>query len=200
MNAMPSLDRLKELLAQLPGVGRRSAERMAIMIARNRDGFLKNLNEAIRLVGEEIGSCSQCGAMTPAQENPCRYCTDPRRDDRLICVIEDPGDIELIERAGIYRGRYHALLGKLSPSRAEGPGHLRIQALVTRVEKGPVQEVILALNSDLESDVTTRYLVEKLAGKIVKITRLARGIPAGSGLAYADPVTLEAAMKHRTSL
>lgn len=197
---MDSLDRLKMLLSKLPGVGRRSADRMAVAIARNRDGYLNELAAAIEQVGREITTCKLCGSLTDHAENPCRLCTDTRRDSRLLCVVEDPGDIDLIERSGMYRGRYHALMGKLSPARGEGPGSIRLVSLLKRLEGGAVEEVILALNSDVESDATAHFLVEKLSGRMVKITRLARGIPAGSGLAYTDPVTLEAALKNRTSI
>ena len=197
---MESLDRLKLLLGRLPGVGRRSAERMAVAIARNREGYLTELAETIQQVGRDITSCKWCGSMTLHDANPCRLCTDTRREDHVLCVVEEPVDIEIIERTGMYRGRYHALLGKISPVRGDTPGLLRIRQLMQRLQDGAFSEVILALNSDVESDATSRYLQEQLQGAPVKITRLARGIPAGSGLAYADPVTLEAALKYRTEL
>lgn len=197
---MESLEQLKKLLSRLPGVGRRSADRMAVSIARNPNGYLGELVAALKQVDEEIGSCRYCGSLTRRDENPCRLCTDTRRDDKIICVVEDPGDIHLIEHSGLYRGRYHALLGRLAPARNDGTAIKRVAELVARVEAGGVQEVLLALNSDVESDATAHYLVEKLHGANVSITRLARGIPAGSGLAYADPVTLEAALKNRTVL
>jgi len=200
MKSTDSLDRLKLLLGKLPGVGRRSAERLAISMARNREGYLGELVTTLQQVAREVTSCSLCGSMTSVAENPCRLCTDTRRDDRLLCVVEDPGDIELVERAGIYRGRYHALMGKLSPAKGDGPAMLRIQSLLNRVQQGTVTEVILALNSDVESDATAMFLTEKLHARPVKVSRLARGIPAGSGLAYADPVTLEAALKNRTEV
>jgi len=200
MSAVESLDRLKTLLAKLPGVGKRSADRMAVAMARNRDGYLSELASVIQQVSRDVVSCSLCGSMTPAAENPCRLCRDPRRDDALVCVVEEPGDIDLIEQTGLFRGRYHALMGRLAPARGDASAVGRIQQLVQRVQKGGVKEIILALNSDLESDATAQFLVEKLAATPVTITRLARGIPAGSGLAYADTVTLQAAFKHRTSM
>jgi len=200
MKPMESLDRLKVLLGRLPGVGRRSAERMAAAIARNRDGYLQELAATIEQVGRDITSCTWCGSMTTHVANPCRLCTDSRRDDNLLCVVEDPVDIDLIERSGIYRGRYHALMGKLSPVRGETAGMLRTQQLVQRIQEGRFTEIIMALNSDVESDATAHFIHEKIARPSLKITRLARGIPAGSGLAYADPVTLEAALKYRTEV
>lgn len=200
MKSTDSLDRLKLLLGKMPGVGRRSAERLAIAMARNREGYLGELVLALQQVAREITSCSLCGSMTSVAENPCRLCTDTRRDDRLLCVVEDPGDIDLVERSGIYRGRYHALMGRLSPAKGDGPAMLRIQSLLNRVQQGIVVEVILALNSDVESDATAMYLAEQLHDRPIKVSRLARGIPAGSGLAYADPITLEAALKNRTEV
>lgn len=200
MQTTESLERLKQLLAKLPGVGRRSADRMAVAMARNRDGYLHQLAAVLREVGEEIVSCKNCGALTGVAQNPCRLCSDTRRDDQVLCVVEDPGDIEVIERAGIYRGRYYALMGRIAPTRGDTPQSLRLQNLWRRVADERVREVILALNSDVESDATAHYLAEQMADRPVKITRLARGIPAGSGLAYADPVTLEAALKNRTGV
>lgn len=200
MKPTESFERLKLLLGKLPGVGRRSAERMAVAIARNRDGYLQDLAVTIQTVGKEIVTCRLCGSLTAVSENPCRLCLDTRRDDALLCVVEDPGDIDLIERSGTYRGRYHALMGKISTTRGDGPALLRIQQLISRVQDGAFKEVILALNSDVESDATSHYLAEKLDSGRIKISRLARGIPAGSGLAYADPVTLEAALKNRTAI
>lgn len=198
MESTESLERLKALLAKLPGVGRRSAERMAVAIARNRDGYLQNLADALRDVGAHVVTCKSCGSLTSIDDNPCRLCRDPRRDNRLLCIVEDPGDIDVIERSGLYRGRYYALMGKLSPVRGETPQSLRLQNLWQRISDASIEEVILALNSDVESDATAHYLAEQIKDRPVRITRLARGIPAGSGLAYADPVTLEAALKNRT--
>ncbi|HMP90390.1 MAG TPA: recombination mediator RecR [Kiritimatiellia bacterium] len=198
MNSIESLERLKQLLGRLPGVGKRSAERMAVAIARNRDGYLNQLKDAILQVGRDVTSCQWCGSMTGHDANPCRLCTDTRRDDQVLCVVEDPVEIEIIERTGTYRGRYFALMGKISPVRGETPATLRLKSLWQRIHENRFSEVILALNSDVESDATAHYIQEQLKDKTIKITRLARGIPAGSGLAYADPVTLEAALKHRT--
>lgn len=200
MRSLESLDRLKILLSRLPGIGRRSAERMAIAIARNREGYIETLCQTLQQVGRDVASCRLCGAMTPSDEDPCRLCTDPRREERLLCVVEDPADIEVLERSGIFRGRYHALMGRLAPVRGESPATMRLDSLRRRIDQGEVDEVILALNSDVESDATAMYLAEVLASAKAKITRLARGIPAGSGLAYADPVTLEAALRHRTRI
>lgn len=200
MQSTESLDRLKQLLSRLPGIGRRSADRMAVAIARNRDGYLEQLTATLQQVGREIVCCRDCGSLTSREENPCRLCNDPRRDDSLLCIVENPGDIDVIEQSGLYRGRYFALMGKLAPVRGGTPQAMHLQTLWRRASAAAVREIILALNSDVESDATASYLAEQLAGREVGITRLARGIPAGSGLAYADPITLEAALKHRTRL
>jgi recombination protein RecR len=199
MNGADSLESLKTLLAKLPGVGRRSAARMAVHAASRRDGYLRQLITVLEQVEREMVACSQCGAMTTVDRTPCRLCIDPRRDDRMVCVVEDPEDIEIMERAGVYRGRYFALGGKLAPTRGDQAVLARVQQLTARIRAGGVDEVLLALNSDVESDATAHYIAEQLGGLAVRVSRLARGIPAGSGLAYADPVTLEAAVRHRTA-
>lgn len=197
MSEMESIRKLSMLLAKLPGVGRRSAERMAMKLARDGSGLIRNLVDALNDVQEEVSVCTSCGGLTDKTRNPCALCTDSRRDARMLCVVEDPGDILLIERAGDYRGRYHALMGKLSPMKGEGVGGLRVEALVKRIEADGVQEVILALGTDVESDATAVFLSHVLAGRKIRISRLAFGIPAGSDLSYADPVTLARALKGR---
>lgn len=197
---MDALARLSSLLGKLPGVGRRSAERMAMKLARDGGPLIGELVAALRDVETNLTACSQCGSITRKTENPCRLCTDPRRESRLLCVVEDPADIALIERAGAYRGRYHALMGKLSPMRGEGVEDIRVEALLKRVERDGVGEVVLALGSDVESDATASFLKDALVAKRVVVSRLAFGIPAGSELAYSDPVTLARAMEGRTKV
>lgn len=191
------LDRLIELLARLPGVGRRSAERMALALVRDPAGLQRELLAALQDTAQRVAPCSLCGNITLRSEDPCRICTDRRRDEKTLCVVEDPADILLMERTGAFRGRYHALMGRLSPMRGEGVKNLRVDALLDRVRREGVQEVVLALNADVESDATASYLREALAGLKVKVTRPARGIPAGSGVAYTDAATLARAMAHR---
>lgn len=191
------LDRLIQLLARLPGVGRRSAERMAWALARDTNGLTRELSAALADTAQRMTACSRCGTITTRTEDPCRICTDTRRDEHLLCVVEDPTDILWIERAGAYRGRYHALLGRLSPMRGEGVAHLRVDALLARLKPEGIQEVILALNADTESDATASFLHEALSAQGVKVTRLARGLPTGSGVGYADSSTLARALEHR---
>lgn len=200
MSALEPLAKLCALLARLPGVGRRSAERMALAVVRDGGGLAGELAVALQDVRQNVVACSRCGHTTLRADDPCRLCTEPRRDDTLLCVVEDPSDIAVMERAGGYRGRYHALMGRLSPQRGEGFANLRLDALVQRAGQGQIKEVILALNTDVESDATASFIRQALSAFPIKITRLARGMPAGSGLAYADSATLSSALVHRQPL
>ena len=195
---MDPLGQLTEALARLPGIGRRTAERLAARLAREPAGLARELSAALEEARAKLGACKLCGNVTAREENPCRLCADPRRDGALLCVVEDPADIALIERSGEYHGRYFALMGRLSPMRGEGLADLRLPALLARA--AAAQEVLLALNCDVESEATAAYLRHVLAQKLpkVKISRLALGIPAGSAIAYADPVTLGRAIRGRT--
>jgi len=197
MSEMESIRKLAGVLARLPGVGRRSAERMAMKLARDGAGLIGPLMDALADVREEVAVCTSCGGLTEKGKNPCHLCTDSRRDSGTLCVVEDPGDILLIERAGDYRGRYFALMGKLSPMKGEGVGDIRLDALLKRIEADGVHEVILALGTDVESEATAAFLGHALGGRKVRVSRLAFGIPAGSDISYADPVTLARAMKGR---
>ena len=197
MSPHEPLSRLIACLGKLPGVGRRSAERMAVKLARDRGTLKRDLVAAIQEVEASVGECRTCGNLTLTAENPCRLCTDPRRATGQLCVVQDPGDIVSLERAGAFQGRYPALMGKISPMQEQGPAHLRVRSLLDRVGSEAVREVILALNSDTEGDATARFLLEALQGKKVNVTRIALGIPAGSGIGYSDPVTLARAMEGR---
>jgi recombination protein RecR len=191
------LDRLIQLLARLPGVGRRSAERMAWALARDPAGLTRELSVVLADTAQRMTSCSRCGNITTRAEDPCRLCTDPHRDDRILCVVEDPADLIWIERSGAFRGRYHALMGRLSPMRGEGVTNTRMDALLARLKPEGIQEVVLALNADMESDATCSFLSEALRAQGVSVTRLARGLPTGSGVGYADSATLARALEHR---
>ncbi|HMP74854.1 MAG TPA: recombination mediator RecR [Kiritimatiellia bacterium] len=194
-----ALDKLIAGLGRLPGVGRRSAERMAMAILRDPAGTGAELAGVLQVALQHLTPCKWCGNITLRAQDPCPLCTDPRRDTGVLCVVEEPADILNLERSGAYRGRYHALMGRLSPMRGEGVRNLRVDALVERVRAGSFKEVVLALNSDVESDATAAYLQEVLATAGVKVTRLARGIPAGSGLSYTDAITLARAFENRRS-
>lgn len=197
MNGLEYLDRISVALAKLPGVGRRSAERMAYRLAFDTEGVMRELGEALREARENVRLCSVCGGLTTVAEMPCRLCVHPSRDAGTVCVVQDPGDILALERTGCYKGRYHALMGIISPMHGEGPGDLRLDALIQRVGTERFKEVILALGTDVESEATSHYLAERLKASGVRITRLASGIPAGSGIGYSDALTLTRAIKGR---
>jgi recombination protein RecR len=194
-----ALEKVASLLARLPGVGKRSAERMTVALAR-QPPLMRDLAVSLRDLDARVSLCDRCGNLTARDQNPCRLCTDSRRDDAVLCVVEDPGDIVLIERSGAFRGRYFALMGKFSPGRGEGPQNTRVESLIQRVAEGLIQEVILALNADVESDATSSFLRDALKSRPIRVTRLARGIPAGSGVAYSDSVTLAGALSARQPL
>ena len=149
-------------------------------------------------VRERIRTCPVCGALT--EQTPCGICADPRRDESLVCVVELPVDIISIEKAGSFRGRYHVLGGKISPLNGVEPEDLRVAELEARLEKEPIKEVVLALATDVEGDATSFYLAKRLAAKAIKVTRVARGLPAGSGLEFADEVTLSQALEGRREM
>lgn len=192
-----ALDKLIAALGRLPGIGRRSAERIAMAILADPAGLGAAVKTAIDDALDELTPCRLCGNITPKTADPCEICTDPRRDSRLLCIVEGPGDILAMERAGVFKGRYHALMGRLSPMRGQGPRNLRLESLIERIQREGVREVLLALNSDVEGDATAAFLIDLLRPQAVTVTRLARGLPAGGGLAYADAETLARAIEFR---
>ena len=195
------LDDLIRVLAHLPGLGRRSAERAALALVRRPEGLLRELQEVLEKARTTVRTCEVCGGFTVHDANPCPLCTDERRDNSLICVVEEPGDILAIERAGVYAGRYHALHGKISAARATQPDDLRLNSLAARAGREGVNEVILALSTDLEGDATASYIRELLRPlSHLRITRLAFGLPVDSGVGYSDPLTLKRALGGRQSL
>lgn len=198
--SITALERLITTLSKLPGTGRRSAERMALRLIVRRESLLRELIRCLQDLDEKVRCCSQCGAITESDADPCRLCTDASRDPTVMCVVEDPSDVSRIENAGGYRGRYHVLMGKISPMNGDGPLSLRMEQLVRRLDSEPITEIILALNADMESDATAHFIRDMLAGHNVKITRPAMGIPAGSGIAYSDALTLSNAMKSRQQM
>ncbi len=188
---------LEKCLARLPGLGRRSAGRAALALVRERERLLKPLVEALEVAASRVRCCSRCGAFTEADRDPCDLCTDETRDGTLLCVVEEPSDIISIEASGAFRGRYHSLGGKLSPARHTGPEKLRFAELVDRVVREGVTEVLLAVSTDMDGDATAGYAAEILRGTGAKTTRLAFGLPADSGIAYSDPLTLRRAINGR---
>jgi recombination protein RecR len=196
---VPPVDNLIRSLAKLPGLGRRSAERAALALLRKPDMLLDALVAALQEARASVCCCSVCGGFTSREQDPCRLCADASRDDAVLCVVEEPSDIFAIERSGGFRGRYHALMGKLSPARQTGPSELRLRALAERAGRGGVTEVLLALSTDMEGDATAGYIGELLKPLGVRVTRLAFGLPADSGVGYSDPLTLKRAINGRIS-
>ena len=194
-----SFDILVRELARLPGIGRRSAERVAFALVRKRD-TLEPLIASLVNLRDEVRICRLCGSITSPDNDPCRICTDTSRDAGLLCVVEEPGDIMALERSGAFNGLYHALLGRVSPMGGIGPADIRFSELEERVRGGDVREVLLALGGDVEGDATAAMIAERLAGTELKITRLATGIPVGSAVGYSDPVTLKRAIAGRQNL
>jgi recombination protein RecR len=191
------VDNLIRSLSKLPGLGRRSAERAALALLRKPELLLDTLVAALQEARATVCCCSVCGGFTSKEHNPCKLCTSATRDDAVLCVVEEPADIYSIERSGGFNGRYHALMGKLSPSRQSGPSELRLGALAERVARGGVKEVLLALSTDMEGDTTAGYIGELLRPSGVRVTRLAFGLPADSGVGYSDPLTLKRAISGR---
>lgn len=191
------INELLAALGTLPGIGPRSAERIALHLVQADPGAVRQLAQAILQARERVRACPNCGALT--EEVPCRFCTDPRRDASVICVVERATDIFTLEKSGSFRGRFHVLGGKISPLNGVGPEDLRIVALEQRLGTEPIQEVILAFGTDVEGDATSFYLAKRLGAK-VKVTRLAHGLPAGSGLEFADELTLARALEGRREL
>ena len=190
---------LERCLSKLPGLGKRSASRAALALVREPARRLDPLVTALRAARGGVRCCSRCGAFTTADRDPCETCTDATRDGAILCVVEEPADIVSIESSGAFRGRYHALGGKLSPAHHAGPEKLRFAELKDRVVREGIMEVLLAVSTDMDGDATAGYAAEVLKGTGAKVTRLAFGLPADSGIAYSDPLTLKRAIVHRIS-
>ena len=195
--AVEEIVELERCLAKLPGFGRRSAARAALALVREHGRLLDPLLAALAAAKGNVRCCSRCGAFTSAGSDPCATCTDLTRDGSVVCVVEEPADILSIESSGVFRGRYHALGGKLSPAGRVGPEKLRIAELADRVVREGFREVLLALSTDMDGDATAGYVTEILKGTGAKVTRLAFGLPADSGIAYSDPLTLRRAIVNR---
>lgn len=189
---------LTAALSKLPGVGPRSAERIALHLVQADEPGVRLLAQTILTARERIRLCSICGAMT--EKDPCAICGDTRRDASLVCVVERPTDILSIEKANFFRGKYHVLGGKLSPLNGVEPDDLRISQLEARFDKEPIREVVLALPTDVEGDATSYYLAKQFGTRGVKVTRIAHGLPAGSGLDFADDLTLTRALEGRREM
>src|SRR5271163_1752702 len=195
--AGPEIERLVQLLARLPGLGPRSARRVALHLIRKRETLLAPLAEAMRVAQERIVTCSVCGNVDT--RDPCTICADERRDLTALVVVESVGDLWALERASATRGRYHVLGGALSPLDGVGPDDLNLASLVARVASGGVKEVVLAVNATVDGQTTAHYVTDLLSPYTVDLTRLAHGVPVGGELDYLDDGTLAAAMRQRTA-
>jgi recombination protein RecR len=198
MNYPPAIQGLIGELKRLPGIGPRSAERIALWMLQSRDARPLEIARVIREVHETIHACPRCGFFATGEL--CEICADPARDSTLICVIEQPTEILPLERTGVFKGRYHALGGRISPLDHVGPEDLRIDSLMERIKAEHPAEIILALGSDVEGEATANYLASLLREQPVKVTRLAQGLPAGGGLEQADELTLSRALSGRTAM
>jgi recombination protein RecR len=194
----PPIQRLVAALRRLPGIGEKSAGRLAFHLLSSPDAQVHELADAIVRLKKEIVLCAECFDLTDA--SPCALCRDARRDPALLCVVEEPADLAAIEASGRFGGRYHVLGGALSPIDGIGPDELRVAELEERVRKGDVREVILATNPTAEGDATAHYLAERLRGGAVRVTRIACGMPLGGDLEYADHVTVGRSLENRREL
>ena len=203
--SLSAYDRLLDELEKLPGIGRRSAERIAFHLLRRPADDAVQLSDALTRFRTNLKVCNTCGHVT--ESDPCPICDDPKRDATIVLVVEQPSDIVAIEQAGAYKGRYHVLMGRLSPMEAIGVGELNIDGLIRRVQTGvsgkpqadPIIEVILGTNPTLEGDGTALYLTEALQKLGIKVTRLARGMPVGSSLQTVSKAVLSDAIQARTT-
>jgi len=195
-NIGPEIERLIQLLSKLPGFGPRSARRAALALLKKRETLLEPLSSALHEAAAAIKTCEVCGNLDTT--SPCALCRDPRRDARILCVVEDVADLWALERAGVFHGRYHVLGGALSALDGITPERLNVAALLTRAKD--VDEVIIAVNATVEGQTTAHYLMDTLAASGVKVTRLAHGVPVGGELDYLDEGTLSAAFKARRAL
>jgi recombination protein RecR len=192
------LGKLIEQLQRLPGIGSKSAQRLAFHILKTPREEVERLADAMRDVKDRVTYCSTCSNITDV--DPCYYCTESSRDHRIICVVEQPENVTAVEKTRDYKGVYHVLMGALSPLHGIGPDDLKIKELLTRVGNGSMDEVILATNPNVEGEATAIYLAKLLKPLGVRVTRIAMGVPVGSDLDYADEVTMQRAMEGRREL
>lgn len=191
-----AVQELIDELGRLPGIGPKSAQRIAFHILAMEETDVQALIDAMSAVKSRVKFCDVCGNVT--EEETCKICTDPRRVDSVICVVEEPKDIVAVERTREYRGRYHVLGGTINPIEGVGPEDLRIRQLFTRLADGKVQEIIIATDPNIEGEATASYLIRSLAPMGVNVSRLASGLPVGGDLEYADEITLSRAFEGRT--
>jgi recombination protein RecR len=193
-----SIEKLIDRLVKLPGIGRRSAERIISYILDASDGDIETLVTAITRVKENVRACKVCHNLS--ESDVCSVCSDQRRNHRLLCVVEGPNDVISLEKTGTYQGMYHVLMGAIAPLEGKGPGDLKIDSLIARIKEEHIQEIIIATDSDTEGSTTALYLTKVLKPLGVHISRIGIGLPAGSNLEYADSATLSMAMESRRTL
>jgi recombination protein RecR len=193
----PALERLIESLGRLPGIGKKTATRLALTILRRPSAQAIELAAALSELHSAIRLCSCC--FTFSESDPCAVCADPKRNSELVCVVEQPGDLLAIEKTGTFRGHYHILHGVLSPMDGIGPEEIKVRELLARVGSGAVKEVLIATSSTVPGEATASYLIDRLQGLSIKLTRLACGIPMGMDIKYADKHTLARAIEHRSN-
>jgi len=197
--ALPEpVSNLAAALSRLPGIGPRTAERLALHVVQAEPGEVHALAQCLLAAREKVALCQICGSLTERQ--PCVFCSDARRDRSIVCLVERPVDVLSIEKSGVFRGTYHVLGGKLSPLNGVEPEDLRIAELEKRCAAEPIQEIISALPSDVEGEATTYYLGKIFAARGLRLTRIAHGLPVGGGLEFADELTLSRALEGRRQL
>jgi recombination protein RecR len=196
--SLGTIEKMIEELMKLPGIGRRSAQRIVYYVLETTREEVGALNEAIANVKAQVRFCSVCNNFSETEV--CGICSDERRDKKIVCVIENPKDVENIERSGTFRGTYHVLLGAISPLEGRGPHDLKVNGLIDRVKSGQVAEVVLATDSDTEGEATAIFLTKLLRPLGVKVMRIGIGLPVGSNLEYADPATLARAIEGRREM
>ena len=197
MQSLPdSANRLIDEFSRLPGIGRKTAQRLAFHLLNSEKETVYSLSDALKDIKIKVQDCSLCHGIT--EDDPCKICNDVKRDDRLLCIVENAYDIFIFEKTNSFRGKYHVMGGALSPLDGIGPDNLNVDSLVRRLQPG--MEIILATNPSVEGETTALYLAKILAEKNVTVSRLARGIPVGGDLAYVDEATLIRAMEGRTSV
>ncbi|MEE3060515.1 MAG: recombination mediator RecR [Verrucomicrobiota bacterium] len=195
----PVFEQLVQALKALPGLGYRSAEKIALHILVEKPQKTASLVDLLTSASEKLGACSTCGNLT--EEKQCKICLSSERNDESLCVVEGVTDLHAMEQAGVFRGKYHVLHGKLSPIRGIGPEQLNLQTLRSRIDEGSVEEVILALGNDMEGEATCYYIMQEiLEGRSLRVSRIGFGLPSGGGLTYADETTLRSAMEGRQTM
>ncbi len=191
----PAFEKLQKYLKQLPGLGYRSSERIALHLLVEKPAKLRQLVDALEEAATQVRRCSRCGNL--AEGELCAICADEKRDASIVCVVEHVPDLVALERSGAYRGVYHVLHGKLSPIQGVAPEDLNFASLFDRIERGEIKEMILALSNEVEGEATCHYLTQHLGAVNVKVTRIGFGLPSGAGVLYADSVTLKSALEGR---